>query len=205
MKVKICGLRRQCDIEYVNELLPDYIGFIFAEKSRRYVAPAEAAKLKAQLDPRIKAVGVFVDAPVDTIAALAEQKIIDAAQLHGGEGNGYIRELRGRTDCPILKAFLVRGAGDVRAAEQSPADYVLLDGGEGSGSPFDWPLVRDITRPYFLAGGLNPDNLREAIRELRPYAVDVSSGVETGGWKDYDKIRRFMEICSEQQERRGKQ
>ena len=85
MKVKICGLRRQCDIEYVNELLPDYIGFIFAEKSRRYVAPAEAAKLKAQLDPRIKAVGVFVDAPVDTIAALAEQKIIDAAQLHGGE------------------------------------------------------------------------------------------------------------------------
>ncbi len=205
MKIKICGLRRACDIEYVNELLPDYIGFIFAEKSRRYVPPAEAAKLKEQLDPRIKAVGVFVDAPMDKIVTVVEQRIIDAVQLHGSEDDGYIRKLQGRADCPILKAFIVRGVGDVRAAEQSPADYVLLDGGEGSGRPFDWSQIKNITRPYFLAGGLNLDNLQEAIQELGPYAVDVSSGVETGGWKDYAKIKRFMEICSEQQGRRGKQ
>ena len=155
MKIKICGLRRACDIEYVNELLPDYIGFIFAEKSRRYVPPAEAAKLKEQLDPRIKAVGVFVDAPMDKIVTVVEQRIIDAVQLHGSEDDGYIRKLQGRTDCPILKAFIVRGVGDVRAAEQSPADYVLLDGGEGSGRPFDWSQIKNITRPYFLAGGLN--------------------------------------------------
>lgn len=205
MKIKICGLRRECDIEYVNELLPDYIGFIFAEKSRRYVTPAEAAKLKARLDPSIKAVGVFVNAPIDRVAALVEQQIIDAVQLHGSEDDRYIRNLRSQTGCPILKAFIVKDTDDVRAAEQSSADYVLLDGGEGSGNPFDWSQIKTLSRPYFLAGGLNLDNLEEAVQKLWPYAVDVSSGVETGGWKDYYKIKRFMEICSEQQGRRGKQ
>ena len=186
-------MRRACDIEYVNELLPDYIGFIFAEKSRRYVPPAEAAKLKEQLDPRIKAVGVFVDAPMDKIVTVVEQRIIDAVQLHGSEDDGYIRKLQGRTDCPILKAFIVRGVGDVRAAEQSPADYVLLDGGEGSGRPFDWSQIKNITRPYFLAGGLTPENAADAVSALHPYALDVSSGIETDGKKDPAKMKAFVE------------
>lgn len=205
MKVKICGLRRQCDIEYVNELLPDYIGFIFAEKSRRYVAPAEAAKLKAQLDPPDQSGGSLRRCACGYNRGPGGAKDHRCGAAPRRRGQRIYTRAPGPDGLSILKAFLVRGAGDVRAAEQSPGGLCTSRRREGSGSPFDWPLVRDITRPYFLAGGLNPDNLREAIRELRPYAVDVSSGVETGGWKDYDKIRRFMEICSEQQERRGKQ
>ena len=191
-RIKLCGLSRTQDIEAANRLLPDYIGFVFAEKSRRYITPKKASALKQQLHPSIKAVGVFVDEDVDTVAALLQEGVIDIAQLHGGEDDGYIARLREMTGKPIIKAFIIRYAGDVKAAEHSCADAILLDSGKGSGKPFDQSLLKAIKRPYFLAGGLDPENVGSAVQKLRPFAVDVSSGVETGGVKDMEKMTAFV-------------
>lgn len=188
-KIKFCGLTRPCDIEAANTIKPDYIGFVFAPKSKRYVSPKTAATLKRKLDPCIKAVGVFVNEEPETVADLLCRNIIDIAQLHGGEDEAYIRRLRSLTDRPILKAFRIEGPGDIEAAKNSSADFCLLDSGSGgTGSTFDWSLLSDLTRPYFLAGGLTPDNVYQAIQQLAPYAVDVSSGIETDGKKDAIKM-----------------
>lgn len=193
-KIKLCGLRRSADIEVANRLRPDYIGFVFAPQSKRYTSPEQAALLKAQLDPAISAVGVFVDEDPEQIAVLVEQGIIDLVQLHGGEDENDIQTLRRRVACPILKAFRVEGEEDLLAAKTSTADYVLLDSGSGgTGTAFDWGLIRNMDRPFFLAGGLEPDNVREAVARLNPFGVDVSSGIETGGWKDQEKMRAFVE------------
>lgn len=191
-KIKLCGLSRPCDIEWANELRPDYIGFVFAEKSSRWVSPQRAAELKALLNPTIRAVGVFVREPVESAAALLQSGIIDIAQLHGGESEEYIAALRALTDKPIFKAFSVVGPKDVQRANASSADLVLLDSGSGgTGTVFDWRLLQGITRPYFLAGGLDAGNVGEAISRLRPYGVDVSSGIETDGRKDWNKMAEF--------------
>ena len=192
-KIKLCGLSRPCDIETANRLLPEYIGFVFAPKSKRYVPPETAAALKGLLHPSVQAVGVFVREEPEQVARLLRDGIIDIAQLHGGEDAAYVRVLRRLTDRPILQAFRVDSAADVAAAQKSEADMILLDAGAGgTGTAFDWTLLRDIRRPYFLAGGLHPDNVREAVERLSPYAVDVSSGIETDGWKDADKMEAFM-------------
>ena len=191
-KIKLCGLTRPGDIDTANELKPDYIGFVFAGASRRYVSPAEAAALKKRLDPGIPAVGVFVDEPPASVAMLLNTGTIDLAQLHGSEDEAYIRLLRSLTDKPIIQAFRIRTAGDAAAAERSSADLVLLDAGAGSGTAFDWSLLEGVSRPYFLAGGLNPENAAAAVRELRPYGVDVSSGIESGGCKDHKKMAAFV-------------
>ncbi len=192
-KIKLCGLSRPCDIETVNRLKPDYIGFIFAPKSRRYVPPERAAELKAMLDPSILAVGVFVKEKPEQVARLLADGIIDIAQLHGGEDAAYVSELRRLTDKPLIQAFRIDTAADVAAAEESPADYILLDSGTGgTGTVFDWKLIEAIRRPYFLAGGLGLDNVTEAVTALHPYAVDVSSGIETDGMKDAAKMERFV-------------
>ena len=192
-KIKLCGLSRPCDIETANRLLPEYIGFVFAPKSKRYVPPETAAALKGLLHPSIQAVGVFVREEPEQVARLLRDGIIDIAQLHGGEDAAYVRVLRRLTDRPILQAFRVDSAADVAAAQKSEADMILLDAGAGgTGTAFDWTLLRDIRRPYFLAGGLHPDNVREAVERLSPYAVDVSSGIETDGRKDADKMEAFM-------------
>lgn len=191
-QIKLCGLSRPCDIQVVNELKPEYIGFVFAPKSKRYVAPERAKALKQMLDPGIKAVGVFVNEKPETIAGLLNSGIIDIAQLHGNEDNDYILQLRKRTDQPIIRAFRIRAASDIVHAEQSAADYVLLDSGAGTGTVFDWGLLHSIKRPYFLAGGLESGNVGAAIRTLRPFAVDVSSGIETDGIKDQTKMAAFV-------------
>lgn len=192
-KIKLCGLSRLCDIEAVNKLKPDYIGFVFATKSRRYINPETASALKRQLHPDIKAVGVFVREHPESIAALLQKGIIDMAQLHGGESEHDIHTLRALTSQPIIQAFRIDTKQDIERANQSSADYVLLDSGTGgTGTAFNWKLLKEINRPYFLAGGLTPDNVGSAVAALSPYAVDVSSGIETNGYKDDNKMTAFV-------------
>lgn len=191
-RIKLCGMRRPQDIAAANALRPDYIGFIFLAASHRYVDPETAMALRGMLDPAIRAVGVFVDAPVPLVAKLLEDGVIDLAQLHGHEDDAYIARLRARTDKPIIQAFKVRSAEDVARAEQSAADYILLDSGAGSGETFDWSLVAGAKRPFFLAGGLDPNNVAAAIGQVHPWAVDVSSGIETDKVKDPAKMQAFV-------------
>ena len=193
-KIKLCGLGRPCDIEAANALQPEYIGFVFAEKSRRYVSPDTAASLRSQLRGGIQAVGVFVNEAPETVAALLRRGVIDIAQLHGSEDEDYIRHLRTLTDRPIFKAFRADAPRGVWLAQQCSADCVLLDSGSGgTGAVFDWSLLKSLQRPYFLAGGLDPRNVQEAVRRLNPYAVDVSSGIETDGRKDAEKMKAFVD------------
>ena len=284
-KIKLCGLSRPADIEAANMLRPDFVGFVFAPGSRRRVAPAQAAALKALLAPGIPAAGVFVNEDIDVISGLVSEGVIDAVQLHGDEDAAYIEKLRARTGfdggadagsplgktCSIygadvgkpqekaatscganaeypqgktaphgsadaenpqeksgphggagigklpkksipssagtgytakktappappliLQAFRIRAPEDVRAAQDSPADLVLLDAGAGDGRMFDWSLLKDFRRPYFLAGGLTPENAAAAVRALHPYGLDVSSGIETDGFKDPEKMTAFV-------------
>jgi phosphoribosylanthranilate isomerase len=192
-KIKLCGLKRECDIEWANELHPDYVGFVFAKESRRYVAPKEADILKSLLFPSIQAVGVFVNADIEVIAAIAEMGIIDVVQLHGSEDTAYQEKLRKRIKLPVIQAFRIKTAEDVKRAEKSIADMVLLDAGAGCGEVFDWRLLSEMSRPYFLAGGLTSQNVADAIDSLRPYGVDASSSLETGGVKDKEKMTAFVE------------
>ena len=173
-KIKLCGLSRIQDIETANTLKPDYIGFVFAAKSKRRVTQLQAAELKSKLNPETKAVGVFLDDDLDMVAGM----------MNLG--------LRVITDKPIIKAFVINTAEDVKRAEQSTADYILLDGGKGSGKVFDWSLLKEIKRPYFLAGGLNTENAAQAVASLKPFAVDVSTGIETDGFKDAEKMTAFV-------------
>ena len=191
-KIKLCGLSRMEDIEAVNELKPEYIGFVFAPKSRRYVTPEIVIELKQLLSPEIQAVGVFVNERPEKIVELLHNGVIDVVQLHGDEDEVYISRLRKLTDKPIIKAFRVETASDIDDAKRCSADYILLDSGAGTGTVFDWKLLQNIHRPYFLAGGLTPDNAADAVKQLHPFAVDVSSGIETGGTKDKEKMAAFV-------------
>ena len=193
-KIKICGLFRECDIEYANRLLPDYIGFVFFSKSRRHVSAQRAKELKKALDKGIKTVGVFVNESPEFICKLYDDGVIDFAQLHGAEDNTYIKNLRSFCAVPIIKAFSVREEQDIASAEMSYADYILLDNGDGgTGCAFNWDFLLKIKRPYFLAGGLSPANIGDAVGRFHPFAVDVSSGVETDGFKDFDKMKLMTE------------
>ncbi len=220
-KVKICGLSRPEDIAVVNELHPDYIGFVFADFSHRYVDKETAGALKSQLNPWIQAVGVFVNEDVQFVAELMKDRVIDIAQLHGSEDNDYIAELRSLlkdsavnkatddtttdgsndvasdTAIKIIRAFNINKISSMEEIEESTADLVLVDSGTGSGETFDWSRLAEIKRPYLLAGGLSPDNIRDAVEALHPYGVDVSSGVETDKLKDPEKMRRFVELVRE--------
>ena len=195
-RVKLCGMMRPEDIQAVNEIKPEYIGFVFAKKSRRYVSKEQAKMLKEMLDPAVKAVGVFVNEPVENVADLLNEGIVDMAQLHGVEDEAYIcrlRELTGRgEDTFIIKAVQVKSEADVKAGEQSGADLVLFDAGAGDGKVFNWKLLENVKRPYFLAGGLDPENVRDAVERLRPFGVDVSSGIESFGVKDALKMAKFV-------------
>ena len=191
-RIKFCGLSRACDIVAANELMPDYIGFVFAPKSRRYVDEKKAAALRALLHPDILAVGVFVKEETDFIARLLQEGVIDIVQLHGNENESYLEALREKTDKPVIQAFGADSGETVRKAKNSQADFILFDSaGGGTGQIFDWNVLAGVKRPYFLAGGLNAENAEEAVRALHPYAVDVSSGIETNGVKDREKMRKF--------------
>lgn len=200
-KIKLCGLSRREDIAAANALEPAFIGFVFARNSRRYVTFEQAKALKAALAPGIRAVGVFVDESADTVAALLNGGVIELAQLHGAEDEAYLAALRERTGKPVIQAFRVAAREDVKRALRSTADYILFDSGAGTGTAFDWELLEAVERPYFLAGGLDCANVAGAVRTLRPFAVDVSSGIETAGKKDKNKMAAFVEAVRREDER----
>lgn len=197
VKIKICGLRRLEDIEYANELKPDFIGFVFYEKSRRAVTASQALELKKHLQQSIKAVGVFVNAEQDLITKLVHMGVIDIVQLHGDEDVLYCERLRTQLNVPIIKAVRVRDKNSLVGLEQFPVDYFLFDTYQagvygGTGERFDITLLDKITKPYFIAGGLDADNVAEVVKNAGVFAVDVSGGVETNGLKDKEKISAFI-------------
>ena len=196
-KVKFCGLSRIDDIIAANDLEPDYIGFVFAKGSNRQVSFDAACRLKTALSQNIKSVGVFVNEEVKKTANIANDGVIDIIQLHGDEDGEYIRSLRRLTDKPIIQAIILTDELSVEKANDSLADFVLLDAGRGEGRTFDWELAKKITRSYFLAGGLNEKNVAEAITKLNPYAVDVSGGIETNGKKDHAKMKSFLRVVND--------
>lgn len=192
-QIKICGLSRTQDIVYVNEARPDYVGFIMNfPRSHRNVTPEQVRVLRQKLAEDIQAVGVFVDQPIESISAIAQHTGIDFIQLHGSESEQDIELLQKQTKLPVIKAFQIRSSEDLQKAQNSCADYILLDSGQGTGTQFDWSLLGSVHRPYFLAGGLTPENIEEAIHKLHPFALDVSSGVETEKQKDFKKIKRVV-------------
>lgn len=202
MKVKLCGLSRMEDIRYVNEFQPDYVGFVFA-KSRRQVTPAQAALLRSQLAPSIRAVGVFVNETPEETARIARQAALDGVQLHGDEDGDSIRRLRRLLPAgtAVWKAVRVRTPQDLQDASRFGADLLLFDAFSkdaygGTGKTADWGLLERLRppRPFFLAGGLNAGNLEEAVRRVRPDGVDLSGGIETGGVKDREKIKEILTI-----------
>ena len=202
-KIKICGLSRPEDIIYINEAKPDYCGFIIdVPKSRRNVSISKVRELVQNLESQICPVGVFVNKDCGEVAQLLNEGTIQIAQLHGQEDEAYIRRIQKNTGHQVIKAFSVKTAQDIENALKSPADYILLDqGGGGTGQTFDWSLIPEIDRPFFLAGGLGADNLETAVRTIHPYAVDLSSSVETDGMKDRDKILKAIQLVHIKSER----
>lgn len=191
-RVKLCGLRSEADVRTVLELRPDYAGFILSGGFRRSIDYDTFITLSVMLkDSGIMRVGVFVNEPLDSLVGKFSEDI-DVIQLHGNESEQYISALRIYADKPIIKAFTVRSDADIEAARASSADYVLLDSGTGTGSTFDHSLIKDIGRPFFLAGGLTSENVGEAIRRFEPFAVDASSSLETDGVKDKAKMAAFV-------------
>jgi len=200
MKIKLCGMFRDCDIDYANEAKPDYVGFILGFPKRPRTSAAEPARrLRSRLDTGIKAVGVFVNSPETTCAEYADCGIIDVIQLHGDEDADFIRRLRELTSAPIIKAAKIRTPEDIGRVQALGADYVLLDNGTGTGEMFDHSLLdgAEIRQPFFLAGGLTPENLRQAAESVRPYCVDLSSGVETDRLKDREKMLEAVRVIRE--------
>lgn len=192
-RIKLCGMMLPEDIETVNLLQPDYVGFVFAAQSRRCITENQARQFRSLLSPDIPAVGVFVNENPERVAFLLETGAIDLAQLHGTENEDYISHLRLLTAKPLIRAYRIQKPEDLTEAAVSTAEHILLDSGAGSGSVFDWSLLRKFPRPYFLAGGLSAGNAAEAVRTLHPYALDVSSGIETDGKKDPEKMRQFIQ------------
>ncbi len=222
-RIKLCGLTRVQDIEIANKLKPEYIGFIFWDRSSRNVSAIQAARLKGKLDPEIKAVGVFVNAPAEQVISYYNVGIIDIAQLHGNENEEYIKKLHD-AGLTVIKAFKMKKTGEninlagnanietpekptgnaitetygkstddvITEAVKSSADYIMFDPGKGEGATFNWQLIKGIKREFFLAGGLIPENIEKAVETVQPFAVDVSSGIETNGHKDPDKMAAFV-------------
>ncbi len=199
-KIKICGLRRTKDIGYVNVLLPDYVGFILAGGFTRSIERKQAEEFAEKIDSRIKRVGVFVNQPASVVAEYINSGIIQYAQLHGDEDNLYIDKLMEyiKTGYGIIKAVRVRNANDVKMASGYNCNYLLLDAysgtqAGGTGITFDWNLVKNIKKPFFLAGGISAGNVEAAIKTAAPYAVDASSSMETTGYKDFNKMKEFVD------------
>lgn len=209
-KIKLCGMMKPCDIEYANRVKPDFVGFIFAN-TRRKISAAQAKQFREALDAEIPVVGVFVNEDIPVITSLVLDGCIDMIQLHGEEDADYIRCLREVCDVPVIKAVKVQTVEQIRQTAALPVDYLLLDTYRkgvlgGTGEAFDWELLREAKavagdtaegelfgKPYFLAGGLHAGNLREAAA-LGSYGVDVSSGIETDGSKDFTKMVEVMEL-----------
>lgn len=209
--VKICGLRRMEDVEYANQVLPDYVGYVFAT-SKRQVTPQEAMEFTACLNPAIQAVGVFVDQPIDFIVDLVDKETIELIQLHGSEDEKYISDLREELRKRHLRALIIKAVKvtceeDIRKGEELDCDFLLLDAwcdpkgvAGGHGKTFDWTLINRVSKPFFLAGGLGINNVKEAIQMVHPYAVDGSSSMEIEGYKDLTKMENFVKAVREQRD-----
>jgi phosphoribosylanthranilate isomerase len=196
VKIKICGIKRLEDVEIVNRYKPDYIGFVFAD-SKRKVSANLACRLRQNLDSEIIPVGVFVNSSQDEILKLFNDDVIQIAQLHGDESEQYILDLKEKTnnELKIINAIEMSNEVNLLEYNDSSSDYLLLDSGKGSGKTFDWNLIgKDLKKDFFLAGGLNSENVTQAITEFNPYAVDLSSSLETNGFKDENKIKEIMEV-----------
>lgn len=191
-RIKICGIMREQDIDAINISLPDYIGFVFAV-SRRQIDSKRAKALKDLLNPSIETVGVFVNEEINNVIKLCDSHVIDMIQLHGDENEDYIRNLKKCVPNKIIKAIRVKDSEDIKNAVEFSCDYLLFDTFNegrygGIGMSFDWSVVSGINRPYFLAGGINSGNILQAITQCSPFCIDVSSGTETAGYKDPEKI-----------------
>ena len=199
-RIKICGLSRLEDVAGVNAAMPDFAGFVMnVPGSRRSIGIETLKRLSPALDPAIIPVGVFVDAPRELIIRLFKERLIRVVQLHGSEDETYIQELLkdlcpGDGPPPVIRAFKVTDAKDVARANACSAPMVLLDGGAGDGKCFDWSLLKEVRRPFMLAGGLNVQNLAQALDAVSPWAVDLSSGAETEGVKDREKIMQLVSL-----------
>lgn len=198
-KLKICGLTCEADVAAVNKVKPDFAGFVIEVPGRRRsVTPEQVKVLVKGLNEENLPIGVFVDAPPELPISLLRDGTLWAAQLHGNEDEDYIEKIQNMTGKPVIKAFSIKTPEDVKRALRSPADYILLDqGAGGTGETFDWDLVPPVKRPFFLAGGLAPENLRTAIAKLHPWAVDISSSLETDGKKDPAKICRLSKMLKQ--------
>lgn len=212
VKTKICGIKRIEDVHYVNQYLPDYIGFVFAD-TRRKVSLETAAMLAKELNPQIQKVGVYVRQEIGLLTEALASGTVDYLQLHGDEDAAYEDALfeslikRGIDDPweKCIKAYRIKGAEDFQGIGKTKCKRILLDTYSqilpgGTGEHFDWKLIRGMEKEFFLAGGISVDNIEQAIREVRPYAVDVSSSLETDGVKDKEKIREFMETLRRQED-----
>lgn len=186
-KIKICGLKRAEDIEYVNEFKPDYIGFILSSGFKRSIERETAKMLKSLLSKDINAVGVFVNDSLENIDYFLKNGIIDTVQLHGDETPNFCESV----NAPVIKYFSPKTFDKVNEYD---TDYFLFDSGTGTGKEFDWSNIPQTDKPFFLAGGINKDNISRAIVTVKPYCIDLSSAVETNGVKDYNKIKEIMEI-----------
>lgn len=198
VKIKICGIKRIEDIKIVNRYKPDYIGFVFAD-SKRKVSHETAKMLRDNLDCDIVPVGVFVDSTIDEIIKIFDEGTIDIAQLHGNENEDFISLLKEKTGNQLKIINAIEMSENINLDEycNSKADYLLLDSGKGSGKTFDWNLIKsDLKKDFFLAGGLSSSNISDAIGEIKPYAVDLSSSLETDGFKDENKIKEIMEVIN---------
>jgi len=201
-KVKICGLTSLHDARFVSGALAHYMGFIFYDKSPRYIEPAKAGAIINWIEGA-KCVGVFVNQPLDDVNMLARQTGVDLVQLHGNESAEYCDLI----ERPVIKAIHVSNDINAELLEEQlfsyrlHVDYLLFDtkiDGKwgGTGQPFDWNLLQQVSAdiPFFLSGGLNADNIRTACEAVHPYAVDLASGVENEpGVKSFDKIELFMD------------
>jgi phosphoribosylanthranilate isomerase len=199
-KIKICGVRETETCAVLNELCPDYVGMIVSDGFRRSIGEAQAGKIRNALRREIDTVGVFVNDEIGKIIRFYEQGIISAVQLHGDEDEDYIANLKSRCPLPVIKAVGVN-AGMVPSFPEN-CDFLLLDaralqGGGGTGKRIVWREYTEVDKPIFLAGGLTAENVAEAIRKVKPYAVDTSGGVETDGVKDEKKIEKYIKAIRE--------
>lgn len=198
-KIKICGLMRDCDVDYVNEACPEYVGFVFAH-TRREISADTARRFRRNLRKEIQSAGVFVNEEPERVAWLLGEGIIHIAQLHGDEDAAYVERIKKETGCVVIKALHPETIPDQAVYGEyigAGVDYFLFDSRSstqvgGTGKVFDWSLIPDRMHPFFLAGGLHAGNVEEAVRTVSPYAVDISSGVETDGYKDREKILEIV-------------
>ena len=203
MIVKYCGITKEEEIQHLQQLPIDYVGFVFYKKSKRYVEKEQARRLRAKLKPSIPSVGVFVEEEIPKILELLQEGIIQGVQLHGEEEEAYVLKLKQEMEKlgtkPFLwQAFILKEEKDIERANASHADLILLDGGKGEGKEAEAGLLQKIQRPYILAGGLSPENVVEKIKAFSPYGSDVSSGIEEQGEegirKSPEKMQSFIRL-----------